>query len=60
MHSVHQKRIREEYQLAAWTQQARRLGNPELRIRPEASAVLRNGEVEASVGIRNFLSVAVD
>jgi hypothetical protein len=56
----HQERVGEEDQLTTWTQQARGLGNPALWIRPQASAVFRNREIEARVRVSDLFSVAVN
>src|ERR1700736_1668763 len=56
----HQERVGKEDQLAAWTQQARGLGNPTLWICPQAGAIFRNREVEACVRVSDRFSVAVD
>jgi hypothetical protein len=46
--------------LAVRTQQAGGLGNPAIRICPQAGTLLRNGEVEARIRVGDRLGVTVD
>ena len=54
-----QRRVDEEHEPPARAQQPRRLGDPLVRIAPDARAVLGDREVEARVVKRRLLGVAV-
>ena len=56
----HQRRVGEEPQPAAGSQEARRLGDPRLGIAPQAGAVLGDREVERVGGQRHRLGAALD
>jgi len=55
-----QQRVGEEDQPAAGAQQARRLGDPGVRVAPERRAVLGDREIEARVSERHVLGAGVD
>ena len=55
-----QRRVGEEHEPPARAQQPRGLRDPALRLAPQARAVLREREVEARVGQRDRLGVALD
>src|SRR3954469_17151531 len=55
-----QRGVGEEDEPPARPQQPRGLGDPALRLAPQAGAVLGEGEVEARVGERDRLGVALD
>ena len=60
MVSISSTRVDQEDQLPAGTQQPRRLGDPGVRVAPDAGAVLADRQVEAGVGERRPLGVGVD
>src|SRR4029450_1584734 len=53
-------RIREEEQLAAGSQDARRLGDPAIGIRPEAGAIFRDRQIECPGTTGDALGVRFD
>src|SRR5436190_1840002 len=53
-------RVDQEDQLAARAQQPGRLGDPGVRVAPDAGAVLADGQVEAGVGERRPLGIRVE
>ncbi len=55
-----ERRVAQEDQPAAGTQQPRRLRHPEVRIGPDRGAVLRDGEVERRVRQRHPLAGCLD
>ena len=55
-----QRRVGEEPQAAARSQEARRLGDPRFGVTPQAGAVLGDREVERVVGQRHRLGTALD
>src|SRR5437764_7679945 len=56
----HERRVAQEDQPPAGSQEARRLGDPAMWIRPDRGAVLRVDDVERLVGKRNVLAVRFD
>ena len=60
MVSMHQRRVGEEPEPTAGSQETGRLGNPRLGIAPQAGAVLRDRDVEGVVGQRHRLGAALD
>ena len=52
--------VAEEPQPTAGAQEPKRLGDPEVRVAPDARAVLRDREVEALVRKRNVLGARLD
>ena len=59
MQSISSERVDQENEPPAGAQQARRLGDPAVGIRPQAGAVLGDGEVEAGIAVGHRLGVAV-
>src|SRR5215475_12250488 len=53
-------RVHEENEGAARTQETGRLRDPAIWVSPQARAVLGDRKVEARIGIRDLLGVAVD
>ncbi len=60
-HGEHQQdRVDQEDQLPAGAEQPRRLGDPGVRVAPDAGAVLADRQVEAGVGERRPLGVGLE
>ncbi len=60
-HRQHPERaVAEEDELAPRAQDARRLGDPAVRIGPDGGAVLADGQVEGGIGQAGVLGVAVN
>ena len=60
-HAQHEeRRVHEEDEGAAEPQEAGRFRDPARRVRPQARPVLGDGEIEARIGIRYLLGIAVD
>ena len=55
----HEERVDEERQPSTWAQEPPRLGDPGVRISPQARPVFRDREVEAGIRIRHRFGVAV-
>src|SRR5919198_1217584 len=60
-HAQHENRaVDEEDELATGSEEAGSLGNPAVRVTPDAGPVFADGEVETGVGQRDLLGIAVD
>src|SRR5919202_6763216 len=60
-HAQHENRaVDEKDELATGPEDAGSLGNPAVRVTPDAGSIFADGEVETGVGQRDLLGIAVD
>src|ERR671935_1084995 len=60
-HAQHENRgVDEEDELATGSEEAGSLGDPAVRVTPDAGPIFAEGEVETGVGQRDLLGIAVD